>query len=225
MKRVAFALVALVATASLAQEIGTELTPATPTSAAQNPPPPPPPQQQAAQPQQAPSRAQAGNKDAAGLTGDKVTAASGDFGIRANLMGTSAIAVGVGGVAAPTLGFAYFTSDSFKLLIDVGVGVGLTDSNVALAFSAGVGFDYLFRTPADALRPFIHVLASFGFGGQLNNPALSLVVQGGFGAEYFFSKNFSANGKLLLGVPVGLAPNFSLQILTVTPGVGATWYF
>lgn len=225
MKQLVIALAALVSTSAFAQEIGTEITPATPTSAAQNPPPPPP-QDQAAQPN---TRAQASKKDAAVPAGSKVSAGSGDFGIRASLVGASAVAAPAASAAvtvtAPTIGFSIFASDSFKLLIDVGVGFATQNSSVALAFDAGIGFDYLFRTPADALRPFVHVSANFTLGGALSFPDLGAGLRGGFGAEYFFSPNFSVNGKLLLGIPMKFSPVFRLDILTLAPGVGATWYF
>ncbi len=222
MKQLALALAALAAGTAFAQEIGTEITPVTPTSAAQQPSPPQP----TAQPPQQPSGSgSAPRKDAGAGDGTRLSASKGDFGIRAGYAASAVIGPpAAAGFSAPSVGVAYFASDAFKLLVDLGVGFGVNNGNPAFAAEVGVGFNYMLRTPGDSLRPFIHVLANFAMGGQLNNPSITVGVQGGFGAEYFFAPQFAVNGRLLLAVPVKLSPSFDLFVLTVSPGVGATWY-
>lgn len=236
MKQLVLALTLVMAGSAFAQEIGTEITPTTPSSGVQpqnNPPPPPPPAEQPKsgyvyKPKGAKDESSSSGASAApGFSGTKVSASSGDFGIRggfgasgsATLPGTGAGAT----VAAPTVGIGYFAGDGFKLLVDLGFGLALVGSNSLLALSASLGFDYLFRTPADALRPFFHFAGSFFMAGS-SNFAIGFGAQLGFGAEYFFSPSFSVNGRLLLSVPMSVNGQFVLGIFTVAPGVGATFY-
>ncbi len=235
MKQLLVAVVMCVGLAASAQEIGTEINPVTPTSGAQTPPPEPqpsgpeptpPPQKTGYQYR---PRGQQQAEQAPSWSGTKVSASSGDFGLRASFGASGATSIPTSStgasVAAPSVGIAYFATDSFKLLADLGVGFALTGSNPLLALGATVGFDYLFRTPGEALRPFFHFAGSFSLSGSLSNPLIGFGAQLGFGAEYFFSPSFSLNGRLLLAVPMAVpGGNFVLGIFTVTPGVGATWY-
>lgn len=230
MKRVVLLVVALVASFAFGQEIGTEITPVGPTSSA-NQPPPPPPNDPNTNTTQQPAKKQARLGETPKFDGTKVSASSGDFGIRAGFgaSGSTGIPMGTGaaatGVAAPAVGISYFASDSFKLLFDLGFGMGIVGSGVFFALGANIGFDLLFRSPADALRPFFHFAANFNLAGA-NAVAVGFGAQTGFGAEYFFSPSFSINGRLMLAVPMVIfGSGLALGIFTVTPGVGATWYF
>lgn len=236
MKQLGLALAVLVAGSALAQEIGTEITPTTPTSGVQpqpqtQPPPPPP----AEQPKQGYVYKPRGAKEertaapAPAWTGTKVSASGGDFGLRAGFGASGSVGIptstsGGASVAAPSVGIAYFAGDAFKLLVDLGFGLGLVGSNALFAVSATLGFDYLFRTPGDVLRPFFHFAGSFSLSSSGSNAAIGFGAQTGFGAEYFFNPAFSVNGRLMLAVPMSANGNFVLGIFTVTPGVGATWY-
>jgi hypothetical protein len=197
----------VLSSAAFAQEIGTEIAP---------PSPPPAPR---AQP-------------ALGPAGLKVSASASDFGFRAGF-GTTfvTLATGSGSAAAtvaPAVGAQYFLTDAVKLLLDVGFGVvanpgaGTTVWEVA----AKVGADYLFRTPADALRPLVSIAASFGVGAGNGDPAVKFGVELGGGAEYFFSPSFSVYGRIGLALPMDV-PNgdFRIGLFTLTPGVGASFYF
>lgn len=162
--------------------------------------------------------------------GTAVAAQGGAFGLRAGFGASGSTAIptttaSASALAAPTVGIAFMATDSFKLLVDLGFGMGLVGSNVVFALGTTIGFDFMFRTPGDALRPFFHGGASFNLLAASSNPLISFGAQLGFGAEYFFSPSFSINGRLMLAVPMALASNnFVLGIFTVTPGVGATWY-
>ena len=235
MRQLALALVMVVAGSAFAQEIGTEITPTTPSSGVQQQPQnnsPPPPQDQPKsgyvyKPKGAKDES-VGSPGAAGFSGTKVSGSSGDFGIRAGFgaSGSAALPAGTSGgatVAAPSVGIAYFATDGFKLLVDLGFGMALIGSSALFALSATAGFDYLFRTPAEALRPFFHFAGSFNMAGS-SNFAIGFGAQLGVGAEYFFSPSFSVNGRLLLAVPMSVNGQFALGIFTVAPGVGATFY-
>ncbi len=233
MKQLVVALAVLVSGSALAQEIGTEITPSTPSSGVQQQPAqnnPPPAEQQPKSGYVYKPKGADGSTPASGepsFTGNKVSASGGDFGIRAGF-GSSAtlpsLATGAGTtVAAPTVGIAYFAGDAFKLLFDLGFGM-IINSSTPFALNASVGFDYMFRTPADAMRPFFHAAASFLMAGGGSNIGVGFGAQLGFGAEYFFAPPFSVNARLLLAVPMSVANGFVLGLFTVTPGVGATWY-
>lgn len=232
MKRLVLAVACLAANLVLAQEIGTEINPVTPSSGVQ-------PQPEQVQPQGAPQRSgssyqprgrQGGAAEKPSWSGTKASAAEGDFGLRAGFgaSGAALLPTGSGAsasIAAPAVGIAYFASDSFKLLLDLGAGFVVASSNALFAASAVVGFDYMFRSPAEALRPFFHAAGFFGLAGSPSSIGFNFGAQLGFGAEYFLSPAFSLNGRLLLSVPVALPNgNFVLGVFTLSPGVGATWY-
>ena len=169
-------------------------------------------------------------KEGAKFEGTKAAASGGDFGIRAGFgaSGSTSLPTGPAAaatVAAPAVGIAFMASDSFKLLIDVGFGLGIVGAGAFFALSTNIGFDYLFRTPGDALRPFFHFAGNFNLAGS-NTVGIGFGAQLGFGAEYFMSPSFSFNGRLMLAVPMAVfGAGITLGIFTVTPGVGATWYF
>jgi hypothetical protein len=244
-KKLAVVAVVLVASLSFAQEIGTEITPVTPNSNnnsntnnnnnnnSNN---------------NANSNANNGNSNSGSSSstykpkprdgerektfeGQALAAQGGAFGIRAGFGASGSTTVPTtsataSALAAPTVGIAFMATDSFKLLVDLGFGMGLVGSNVIFAVGTTIGFDLLFRTPGDALRPFFHAGGSFNLLAASSNPSIGFGAQLGVGAEYFFSPSFSINGRLLLAVPMAIAgSNFVLGIFTVSPGVGATWYF
>lgn len=222
MKQLALAVVLTVAGSAFAQEIGTEITPTTPSSGVQTQETTPPPEEPKSGYVYKPSGSSAPAAPPVAM-GNKLSASSGDFGIRAGFGSSVTPGVGTTGVAAPTVGIAYFAADAFKLLIDLGFGMAISNG-ADLSANALVGFDYLFRTPAEAMRPFVHVAASLGLNNLLSRPRVGVGVQGGFGAEYFFNPAFSVNGRLLLALPMSFDSGFALGVFTVTPGVGATWY-
>ncbi len=237
MKKLAL-LAALVSSLSFAQEIGTEISPTTPTSGAgtqpqqtQQPQQTPPPENKGGyvyKPKGAKEKEEAAAASAPTFTGTKVSAASGDFGIRAGFGTTASFdPTAPATSAAPLIGISYMGSDGFKLLLDVGFGLGIAGSAMSYSVGANVGFDYLFRTPGEALRPFFHFSGQFGMSARgSNDPDFTFGAQLGFGAEYFLNPGFSINGRLILAVPMKLAQgSFTMQLFTLTPGVGATWYF
>ncbi|MFZ5440767.1 MAG: hypothetical protein ACOZQL_12220 [Myxococcota bacterium] len=230
--RIALVVAVLVAGAAFAQEIGTEITPVTPSSGV-NPQPTSSTPATSSQPEQKSSGytyKPKGAKEEAKPTweGTRLSASSGDFGVRAGFGASGSISLPTtargSSVAAPSVGISYLATDGFKLLVDLGAGFAMVGSNVLLALNATVGFDYLFRTPADALRPFFHFAGFFNMAGS-SSFDIGFGAQLGFGAEYFFNPAFSVNGRLLLAVPMAVSGEFTLGIFTVTPGVGATWYF
>lgn len=237
MKRFLFVAVVAVAGAAFAQEIGTEITPVTPTSGAGNTSTSTSSSSTSStssQPEQKSGyvyKPKGAKEEAAKPTwdGTKVSASGGDFGLRAGFGASGSTALpasssGGAAVAAPSVGISFMAADSFKLLVDLGFGMGMVGSSVLLALNATLGFDYLFRTPGDALRPFFHFAGFFSMAGS-SNFVVGFGAQLGFGAEYFFNPAFSVNGRLLLAVPMAVPGDFVLGIFTVTPGVGATWYF
>lgn len=246
MKQLLIAAVLVLGLSASAQEIGTEIAPVTPSSGAQTPPPEQQPQATTPPPSQPKPggyvyrpQGKGGSTSSPSTPaeptwqGPKASAASGDFGIRAGFGASGSIAApstaaAVAAYSAPTVGIAYFGSDSFKLLVDLGVGfnLGVSSGNMFLGASALLGFDYLFRTPADALRPFFHLGANFSLATAGSDPTIGFGLQVGFGAEYFLNPSFSLNGRMLLALPMAVpGGDFVIGAYTLTPGVGATWYF
>lgn len=228
MKNWFIAVVAVVSSAAFAQEIGTEISPATPNSGVQTQQQtdqdrPPPPNRRDRREQRRDDGAESPNWD-----GNRVSASAGSFGIRGSFSAGNFTLPSAANTSnfGSSLGIAWFVSDGFKLLFDLGFALGVVGNDVGYGVNALVGFDYLFRTPADALRPFIHAGAFFGVAGNNSGANASFGVQLGGGAEYFFSPNFSLNARLLIAVPMAVPNgNFVLGITSVRPGVGGTWYF
>lgn len=206
MKKFIVVIAAFASTLTFAQEIGTEITPATP--------PPSGPQEPAPAPEQtgyAPRPA----ADA------KLSAGSGAFGIRAGFGGNLNGATATGATSA---GIAVFFSDNFKFLADLNLGLTASDAGAAFGFGVGVGFDILFRKPTDALRPLFHVGVSFA-DANVAADVISMGLHAGFGAEYFFTPNFSLNANIGLAFPFLISGgSFGFSMVTFTPGIGGTFY-
>ncbi|PZR10754.1 MAG: hypothetical protein DI536_18935 [Archangium gephyra] len=200
----------LVSTVSFAQEIGSEIEPATP--------PPAPP----AQSTPLPARGVAPEGDG------QLSAGKGSFGIRGSFTGGSSFIPAATGTAtnvgATNLGVGLLLTDNLKLIVDLGVGLSMARSTPAFGFGVGAGVEILLRQVTDALRPVIHVSAHFGGQGNFNTVRVGARV--GFGAEYFFSKHFSLNGLLAIDLPFDIGgSNVQFAIVTASPGIGATFYF
>lgn len=232
MKRLCVAVVVAMSAVAVAQEIGTEITPVTP----DNKPRPvnqPNDNPYATQPTQPPAgdRADARPAPAAPVdAGAQRSAGKGAFGIRGTFGGQSVGASRVGMGATPievgTVGLAYWGSDNFALLFDLGFGLGITGGGANIGLAALVGMDYLFRTTSDALRPLFHLQAGVAstIAPDLGS-ALALTATVGGGAAYFFSPNFSLTGRLGLGFRLPFASGQTTVLTTLTPAVGAAWYF
>lgn len=242
MKKLFAVAVVLVSAVAFAQEIGTEITPVTPSSGATTPAPADNPYAQPnqgtqTQPQQQPQQKQGYQYRPSGqkantptFEGPKVSAASGDFGIRAGFGASGSTSVSGTGTAlsigAPSVGISYWATDEAALNFDLGFGVAIPErGDPPVALMAKIGLDYHFRNPGVALRPLFAVAASFNMllvGGNAN---IGVSAELGGGAAYFFSPSFSLTGKLMLSVPMVFSPNFSIAFFTLTPGVAASWYF
>ncbi len=203
---------ALVSAAAFAQEIGTEIAPVTPEHTAPH----------------SSSAVYAPVTPMLPVEDPQRSASKGAFGIRANF-GGSVTTLGVSG--ASSVGVASFLSDNIKLLVDLNASLVASDSGALFGFGVGAGLDILFRKSTDALRPLVNVGVFFGTGATgapVNLDPFSVLtfgVKGGFGAEYFLSPSFSLNATIGLAVPFAIVGGqFTVQIVTFTPGVGATFY-
>lgn len=242
MKKFLAVAVVLVGAAAFAQEIGTEINPVTPGSGVSSQPNTPSPAdnpyaQPGQQPQQQPQQKQgyqykpSGQKSAAPtFEGPKVSAAAGDFGIRAGFLASGTTSVSGSGltlsIGAPAVGISYWATDDAALTLDLGFGMAIPDrGDPPVALSATLGLDYHFRNPGVALRPIFAAAVSFNMLLVGGNATIGMSAQLGGGAAYFFSPSFSLTGKLLLSVPMSFSPSFSIAFFTLTPGIGAAWYF
>ncbi|MEW6434189.1 MAG: hypothetical protein AB1730_22030 [Myxococcota bacterium] len=238
-KRLAVA-VMFVSALSFAQEIGTEITPVTPNSSATTPAPADNPyaQPNQGQPPQQPQQQKQGYQyrpsgqkaDTPSFEGPRVSAAAGDFGIRAGFGASGSTSVSGSGatlsIGAPAVGISYWATDEAALSFDLGFGMAIPErGDPPVALLAKVGLDYHFRNPGLALRPLFAVAASFNMLLVGGNATIGVSAELGGGAAYFFSPSFSITGKLLLSVPMTFSPNFSIAFFTLTPGVAASWYF
>lgn len=226
-----------------AQEIGTEIEPATPnsgvparTSPSDNPyaptPAPAPASKGFPEPAQ-PVRVGSTTRGAKVVDdGPRLSAASGAVGLRAGFQGGSvSVPSGTGAASttlgAPTVGLSLWANDNAAIQLDLGAALGVLSNATLFSLAATLGLDYHFRSPSAALRPLFAVAASFRLATAGSDPTIGLAFQIGGGAAYFFSPAFSVTGKLLIEVPLAFTSrgDVNLVLSTLTPGVGATWYF
>jgi hypothetical protein len=154
---------------------------------------------------------------------------AGSFGLRANFIGNSLdptagnnlIAIVPGGLMTPMVGARFFATDQVAINAMLGLGMAFTGATTAVGFGIGGGVDFFLRT-SGSLRPFV--------GGELRFAKtvatvdqFGLTFAAGGGAEYWFSDNFSLDGRALIAVPVAF--NVGTLFMTVTPAVGANFYF
>jgi hypothetical protein len=232
--------VALLSAVALAQEIGTEVSPVTPGSEDSTPAPAEDPYAQPTQGtqlQQKPAQQYRRSGHTPTFEGPRVSAASGDFGIRAGFLESGWASVSPTGrpgtgrvvaVNAPSVGISYFATDEAALNFDLGFGMANPENgDPPVALLAKLGLHYHFRNPGVALRPLIAVATSFRLDMLLvsGNANIGIAVELGRGVAYFFSPNFSLTGKLLFAVPMVFSPSFAMGFFTLTPGVVACWYF
>lgn len=242
MKKLFAVAVVLVSAVAFAQEIGTEITPVTPSSGASTPAPADNPYAQpnqgtTTQPAQQPQQKQgyqyrpSGQKaNTPSFEGPKMSAGSGDFGIRASFGASGSASVSGSGstvsLGAPAVGISFWATDEAALNFDLGFGLAIPErGDPPVALMAKVGLDYHFRNPGLALRPLFAVAASFNMLLVGGNASIGVSAELGGGAAYFFSPSFSLTGKLMLSVPMTFSPGFSIAFFTLTPGVAASWYF
>lgn len=227
MKHLCVAVVMALSSMAVAQEIGTEITPVTPGSGTttqpvnqpnDNPYATQPPQKEGDKPAEKPKAAPVAEGGSAG---------KGAFGVRATFGGQSVprtTGTGTALVDSGTVGLSYWATDGFTLLFDLGFGMSVGGS-FAMGFGALVGMDYHFRSPGDSLRPLINV--QVGLGAPISasiGRGMALFGQVGGGAEYFFTPSFSLTGRIGLGFNLGF-DNGTFTLTTITPAVGAAWYF
>ncbi|MBS1152046.1 MAG: hypothetical protein H6Q89_3744 [Myxococcaceae bacterium] len=199
---------AWIATAALAQEIGSEIEP--PATAPAQTPPPAPATRSAPTP---PPPSVAG--------GSGGSAGPGAFGLRAAFFGSP-----TSNLPTAAVGVAFFATELIKLTVDLGGAASFPAYPAfnAWGFSVAGGVELLFRTVTASVRPL--VAAQVGFGKLLSDKGddFALVLNVGGGGEYFFSQYFSMNIRALIGVPISLKSG-AVGFLFFTPGVGATVYF
>jgi len=157
--------------------------------------------------------------------GEGVGPRVGQFGINTSFFGSALGSVGVSGIQAPTVGVRLFLDESIALNADGGVTLIASDGNTDFGMQIAATLDfYLAKLAAGRLRPF--VTGGVGFGKTVSGSSdfWGFELNGGFGAEYWFSQHFSLAGRLMVGIPFQFDPTI-VRISTFTPGVRATFYF
>jgi hypothetical protein len=150
----------------------------------------------------------------------------GAFGLTASFLGE-----GVPGVAgagfSPTIGFMYFPTDALALTFDAGFAVVSGAGTTLYGMSAGIGVRIYVGQLAH-LRPFL--AGGFNFSKAIDNGANSIFGLGidvGAGVQYWLSESFSLDALAVLDVPMQFQSGNPavVSIATVTPAIGATFFF
>ncbi|MHB8877544.1 MAG: hypothetical protein ACYC8T_27960 [Myxococcaceae bacterium] len=213
MNRIAAAAALLVSSFALAQEIGKEISsdqaatppPASAPASYDNPYAPPP------APPTAPAEVKPEAQAPAAVPGPR----KGAFGLRAGVGGATA------GIGAPTIGFTFLATDSVGITFDFGGGLRDTGD---MGFGLGLGIDVRLGSASKPIRPLFIIGAGFGKAISTRGDDMLLDFNIGGGAEYWFSDHFSFNGKALVDLPIDLRSG-RLSVVTLTPGIGGTFYF
>ncbi len=125
------------------------------------------------------------------------TPRKGAFGIQTAVIITG---TGAGPGAAGSLGAKYMVTDAIGLRAALGVLNTSTGGTSSTGFDLGAGFEYHF-TGKGGVSPYVG--AELGYSGESlsgGGPTPSeFALNGVFGAEYFFSSNFSWGGEVKLG--------------------------
>jgi hypothetical protein len=168
---------------------------------------------------------------------------AGALGLRVHLLGGglppySPVKGAVANAPSPVgaVGGSYALSDRFTLTGELGAQAVLAGGTPRYGARLSVGVERWLWTTADALRPFLHASLAIGRAPQndLTNTGQDLpelAVELGGGAAYFWSRHFSLSCRVGIGgaVRFGLgAPAKGGGLLTfgtVTPSVGASWFF
>jgi hypothetical protein len=168
---------------------------------------------------------------------------AGTLGVRVNLLGGSLpsyspVKGAVANAPSPVgaVGGSYALSDLVTLTGELGAQAVLAGGTPRYGARLSIGVERWFGTTAEVLRPFLHASLAIGRAPQndLTNTgqdAPELALELGGGAAYFFSRHFALSCRVGIGgaVRFGLgAPAKGGGLLTfgtVTPGVGASWFF
>ena len=148
-------------------------------------------------------------------------ARGGQFGIQ-----TAVILSGTGLSPGASLGAKYMISDNMALRAALGI-INVSSAGASTTgYDLGVGFEYHFGGKG-GVSPYAGAQLGYSGGSFSTGGAAptDFGLSGVFGAEYFFSSNFSAAGELALGFNSGTAGG----VTTTTIGTGSaifllTWY-
>jgi hypothetical protein len=150
-------------------------------------------------------------------------ARGGQFGIQTAVI-LSATGISPGPGAA--LGAKYMISDNMALRAALGIVNISSGGGSTTAYDLGVGFEYHFGGKG-GVSPYVGAQVGYS-GGSFSGGGTAPTdfgLNGVFGAEYFFSSNFSAAGELSLGFNSGTAGGVTTTVI----GTGSalfllTWY-
>lgn len=149
------------------------------------------------------------------------------FGIRAGFGGST----DTPGINVGNVGLKVLLTDSLALKADLGLGIVSSAHDSSSTFALDAGLDIYLGDEHRSLRPYIPLF--FGLGvvnnngnnGLNNGSQFQIALGAGFGAEYFFAKQFSVSAELVLGIHFVDFDPVTVAIGTATPGVFATYYF
>ena len=122
---------------------------------------------------------------------------------------------------SPTLGIAYCLQPNLRLGVDLGFVSSKTPADSSSSFSVGVTPWYYLGT-SDNVSAFVGGM--IGLTSRSNGASQSgFVLEGHFGAEYWFSQKFSWNGYIAIGL-ASYSGDGGSQFGTST-STGLTWFF
>ncbi len=150
---------------------------------------------------------------------------AGHIGVRAGLGGSTATP----GIDVGNVGIKVIATENIAVSIDLGLRIFTASFGSYADFGLDAAGSFYLGDSSKNLRPYIPVVVGLGVvGGNAAGRGagtFQLAIGGGFGAEYFFSRNFSLAADLVLRIGFQSFNPLAVEIRTLTPGVHATYYF
>jgi hypothetical protein len=149
---------------------------------------------------------------------------AGHVGIRAGIGGSTATP----GVDVGNVGVKILVTNSIALSFDLGLQIGASSGVSFANFGIDGAASFYLGDTSKNIRPYIPVVVGLGIVGNnfgRNSGAFQFAFGGGFGAEYWFSRNFSLAADLVLRAGFTNFNPVTVDIRTLTPGLHATFYF
>lgn len=154
---------------------------------------------------------------------------AGTFGLRIGWGGGTATA----GMDIGNFGIEYLINDHLGLTVDLGLGLVASKLGSGASFALDGGVLFYLRQPGVSLRPYIPLMVGLGIvGGNPYNSTANAYYGGfqfafaaGVGAEFWFSKQFSVAGEVLLRLQMSNFDPVVINFGTLAPGIHGSFYF
>lgn len=125
---------------------------------------------------------------------------------------------------SPNLGMAYAASENMRLAVFLGFSSSKDSIGRTSTFHVGTSL-WRYMSASDGLATFAGGSIGVDTRSTPDVTSSSLGITGLYGAEYWFSPQFSAHGLLQLHFVTGKDAGASISTFFTSAQTGVTWYF